>query len=43
MGVGDFDIYESSWGTDSFGVERAGWLASNACSITTKSLAAGCP
>ena len=43
MGVGDFDIYESSWGTDSFGNERAGWLASNACSVTTKSLAAPCP
>ena len=43
MGVGDFDIYESSWGTDSFGNERAGWLASNACSVTTKSLAASCP
>jgi hypothetical protein len=43
VGVGDFDMYESSWGTNSFGEERNGYVASNECSVTTKSLADACP
>jgi hypothetical protein len=43
IGTTTFPIYESSWGTDSFGVERAGTLPSLQCGITTKSLVATCP
>ena len=43
VGVGSFPIYESSWGTDSFGVERHSTHPSLQCGITTKSTIVTCP
>lgn len=43
VGVGDFAMYESSWGTDSYGNQRKGGRPSFECNVTTKSLVETCP
>jgi hypothetical protein len=36
FGVDQCSVYESSWGTDSFGEERNGTAPSNLCGVTMK-------
>jgi hypothetical protein len=43
VGVGDYAMYESGWGTDSTGRERSGTHASQQCGATTKSTRLTCP
>lgn len=43
VGIGDFPLYESSWGTDSFGNERNGTRPSRECGALVKSTSLTCP
>jgi hypothetical protein len=43
VGVDDTGVYESSWGADGFGTQRAGTSASWMCGVTTKDVTEGCP
>ena len=42
VGVGEFPMYESRWGTDSFGRERNATHPSRTCGVTTKSTLLTC-
>ena len=43
VGVDDTGVYESSWGADGLGAQRAGTSASWMCGVTSKDATEGCP